>query len=187
LFECQKKQSPPPWIWPTSLTILPYSVSYKLVKGASQVQLFLCNEPIWLDHRKKNWNYVGSLKYGELNLFFSLRYGNFCPFFAKKNSFGQSPIPLFLGQQVAKFRPEEKTPPTLPEKAHYSISLVLKNIHLAMSAWRNPRWGLGVGISTLVREPTLVTTNWLKICLSLGKDGILHFQLLCWKWPPRIT
>jgi hypothetical protein len=63
----------------------------------------------------------------------------FAPFFAKKNSFEQVPSLFFWGQQVAKFRPEEKTPPTLPEKAHYSISLVLKNIHLAMSAWRNPR------------------------------------------------
>jgi hypothetical protein len=50
----------------------------------------------------------------------------FALFFAKKNSFEQVPSFLFLGQQVAIFRPEEKTPPTLPEKPHYSISLVLK-------------------------------------------------------------
>jgi hypothetical protein len=80
---------------------------------------------------------------------------------------------------VAKFRPRRKTPPTLPEKAHYSISLVLKT-----SIWRClpggthvEGWELG---STLVREPKLVTTHWLK-------TGFCTFNLLWWKWPPRIT
>jgi hypothetical protein len=58
----RQQQTWPEWTNSYHLTIHGEPVSYLLVGGASQVQLFLCgNEPIWLAHnKKKSWNYGDS-------------------------------------------------------------------------------------------------------------------------------
>ncbi len=132
-------------VWPP--TILPYFVSILITWGCFTKSNFFCamsqfDWPI----AKKKLNVCRLPKIWWVQLLFFLEIWRLLSlFFATKNSFGQVPSLFFWVNKWPNFA-QKKNPTHTPWKSPLFYFFSFKNIHLAMSAWRNPRWGLGVGL-----------------------------------------